>query len=250
MRPTLSALLPGLLLGLAATAAQASGGFYEINEACRSVGCFPGDNPATETVEITSAATTAGIHSFRLSGRLVNFNGATPTIRISTDSVTLDLQGHQIFCESGVGCSQEGGSGVLVEANRKATIRNGVITQFHSGIRGESGAVVTVESMQLTNMSNDGVRLQYGVIRDSRFDSNASGILSFAGQSLLIENNIFVDARPVSVTARQLPLLGVLATSACRGNVIAANNRSTNLNLGSCTEIGSNLCGSARCGLN
>lgn len=250
MLRTRSALLPGLLLGLFATATQAAGGFYEINEACRSVGCFPGDDPATETVEITSAATTAGIHSFRLSGRLVNFNGATPTIRISADSVTLDLQGHQIFCEPGAGCSQNGGSGVLVEADRRATIRNGAISQFHAGIRGEPGAVVTVENMQLTGMSSDGVRLQFGAVSDSRFDSNNAGILSYTGQSVLIENNVFVDVRPSSVTARQIPLLGVAAGSACRGNVIAANNRSTNLNLGSCTEIGSNLCGSARCGLN
>ncbi len=249
MRQTIRTLLPSLLLGLAAASAHAGGGFYEINEACRAVGCFPGDDPATETVEITNAATASGIHSFRLSGRLVNFTGATPTIRISTDNVTLDLQGHQIFCEAGVGCSQDGGSGVLVEANRKATIRNGVVTQFHSGIRGELGAVVTIENMQLTNQTNDGARLQFGAVRDSRFDSNTAGILSYTGQSVLIENNVFVDPRS-SPPTRQLPVGGVTSGSACRGNVVAANNRSTNINLGTCTEIGSNLCGSARCGLN
>jgi hypothetical protein len=42
----------------------------------------------------------------------------------------------------------------------------------------------------------------------------------------------------------------VQSNNACRGNLVAANNRSANINLGNCTEIGSNLCGSARCGLN
>lgn len=249
MRRTLSVLLPGLLLGFSALSAHASGGFFEINEACRSVGCFPGDDPATSTIEITSSATFNGVHSFRLSGRLVH-EGGTPAIHILADNITLDLQGHEIFCESGTGCSGTGSDGVLVDPNLRATIRNGSITQFSFGIRGSAGAVISVESLQFRNMSAAAAQVPFGVIRDSSFISNNIGVIGFNPGAVLIENNVFVDPRPSSVTERQFPTAGVLGNNACRGNLVAANNRSANINLGNCTEIGSNLCGSARCGLN
>lgn len=247
MRPTLSALLPGLLLGLAAAAAQASGGFYEINEACRSVGCFPGDNPATPTIEITDAAVQSGVTSFRLTGRLVNVTGAIPAISITAAgrSIELDLQGHEIYCETDTPCSASGGHGVRVLPAAFANVRihNGSITRFHKGILAGDSVYLSADNLRINSSAEDGIEMRRGVVRNSSFVNNRYGI--WARQSALIEGNVFSDQRS---PAAQQPLFNSAGASlACSGNMVDTGNAV--LNIGACVEIGPNLCGSQRCGL-
>jgi hypothetical protein len=207
MRRTAFLLLPGLLLGLLSLPAAATGGFYEINEACRSIGCFPGDNPATPTIEITDAAVQSGITSFRLTSRLVNDQGASPAILITAAgrNIDLDLQGHEIYCETDVPCSQTGGFGVLISPAAFANVRihNGSITRFHRGIRAASNVYLSASDLRISSSAEDGIDLFRGVVRNSSLVNNRYGI--WVREAALIEGNMFSDQRSPGL---QQPLFG------------------------------------------
>ncbi len=245
MRRTLSVLLPGLLLGFSALSAHAAGGFYEINDACKAIGCFPGDNPATPTIEITNETIAGGITSFRLTGRLLNTIGNSAGIQISASQpVSIDLQGHQIVCTLETPCTSDTASiGILLTGAAQARVHDGSISNFRDGIRAEGGTVLIAENLLFSGISDDGIQMGRGVVRNSRFVNTRYGIFA-ASQPVLVEGNSFYDTRP---TPTQQPLIGAqIVNSACSGNMIAAGNPILNLN--NCIELGPNLCGSQRCG--
>ncbi|MCG6117578.1 MAG: hypothetical protein MEQ07_05205 [Aquimonas sp.] len=237
-------LLPGLLLGLVSAPAFATGGFYEINDACKAIGCFPGDNPATPTIEITNETVNSGIASFRLSGSLTNTVGNTASILVETNQeVSIDLQGHQILCTLETPCQSGNSAGVQINGFGKVRIHNGSISNFRDGIRADNNSFLIAEHLTISGATDDGIQMGRGVVRNSQFVNTRYGIFATT-RSILIEGNSFHDTRP---TPTQQPLIGAqIANSGCSGNVIAAGN--SILNLSNCIELGPNLCGSQRCG--
>ena len=101
----------GLLLILLASSIHAGDGVLEINTACRSSGCFAGDDPGG-VIEITQPG------SYRLTSNL-EVNQHTTAIRIPGDDVNLDLNGFAI--RGPVSCA-----GLPVSSCSSTGIGNGV----------------------------------------------------------------------------------------------------------------------------
>lgn len=225
------------------TAVASAQGVFEINAACLDSGCFSGDNPATETVEITNDSST-----FRLTSDLTFNTNTVPAILIDpTDvqgAVTIDLNGYTI---SFSGIAAFGDNAIEIEGNNTiVTIKNGSITRFNDGIVANGGSTVVVEDMVFRIMRDDAIQASSGIIRNNVFDANEFAINStnpggsVLSDRLYVESNLFLDD-----TAGQDPAFGFANTNYCKDNVVAY--ASSQSNFGSCTLSGINLCDSAPC---
>ncbi|MFO1494896.1 MAG: right-handed parallel beta-helix repeat-containing protein [Lysobacterales bacterium] len=135
-----------LALSFGCSSGYSADGVLELNQACASVGCFPGD-VAGLPIEITYSG------SYRLTSNLSA--PSTDGIRISANAVELDLGG---FTISGpVSCSGSplvcvpasyGPGGIVVTPTTAGVVvRNGQIQGFGGGIfSGQSGLIESVTS--------------------------------------------------------------------------------------------------------
>jgi hypothetical protein len=119
----LAAAIAAFLSAAEQAKAQAADGVLEIDAACVSQGCFPGDTPGWP-VQIASRG------SYRLTSNLTLYSRAVSAIWISSDRVTLDLNGFGIeYCPGGSFC-QIGASaaGIFGSTRRGVVVRDGSIT--------------------------------------------------------------------------------------------------------------------------
>lgn len=149
----------GSLLILVAGSIHAGDGVLEINAACRSAGCFPGDDPGAP-IQITEPG------SYILTSNLsVNVN--TTAILIQTDDVTLDLNGFTI-------------SGPVSCSGFPATCtRSGIGT----GIDGQSQGNITIRNGTVRGMGNRGIILDSGRVVDVIVKENSATGLSLSGSA-------------------------------------------------------------------
>jgi hypothetical protein len=232
-----------VICNLIITIAMANPGNYQINQACLAVGCFSGDDPNTDTVEITKSSGT-----FVLTSDIhwQNSNNGNPAIRVSSVSndsmITIDLNGFKIYHSQTASNITDG---IEVEgANSIVTIRNGKISGFYDGIVSANGSSLVVENMVFRIMRDDAIVANSGTIRNNVFDSNnygifATGTLTGDSESILIDSNIFMGT-----TGIHEPTASVSNTSLCSNNVIEFT--STN-QLGTCSFTGFNLCNGSSC---
>ena len=176
----------GLLLILLASSIHAGDGLLEINTACRSSGCFAGDDPGS-FIEITEPS------SYILTSNLsVNVN--TTAILIQTDDVTLDLNGFTISgpvsCSGfPATCTQSGiGIGIDGQGQENITIRNGTVRGMgNRGVIIGSGRVVDVT---VTENSETGLSLGSSTSQASRIRAVQNGFNGIAGGHINASNSI------------------------------------------------------------
>lgn len=176
----------GSLLILVAGSIHAGDGVLEINVACRSAGCFPGDASGAP-IQITEPG------SYILTSNLsVNVN--TTAILIQTDDVTLDLNGFTISgpvsCSGfPATCTQSGfGIGIDGQGHENITIRNGTVRGMgNRGIVIGSGRVVDVTVME---NSETGLSLGSSTSQGTRIRAVQNGFDGIAGGHINASNSI------------------------------------------------------------
>ncbi len=241
--------IAGALSALLWTGGLHAQAVYEINQACLDVGCFAGDDPNTDTVEISHSAGT-----FRLTSDLV-IPGAEQRSAITVDNVnnssliTIDLNGYSIR-HSGI--AQAGSNGIVINGNNSiVTVRNGSMVALYDAISVDlsSTATVVVHDMLFRIMRNDAIQAPMGVIRNNVFDANEYGVyaLNVAGTNshdrVLLSDNLFIDD-----TGEQDAVFGMTDSNLCSNNVVGYDG--TDNDLGGCTLTGLNLCGNTTCASN
>jgi hypothetical protein len=135
LRTLLLLFLLLLLTGTVGSTAWAREGRLEINQACVSSGCFPGDS-AGFPVTVTS---TTGVTSIVLTGDLEVTDPSQTAISLVVEHATLDLNGFTIA--GPVTCTGSGstrtcdpGAGVaVISFADRVTVRNGAVTGFGGG---------------------------------------------------------------------------------------------------------------------
>lgn len=178
------AIALGCVLGLTAAAAHASDGRLEISDACAATGCFAGDVPGLP-VSITQPG------SYVLTSNLTA--SSTGAITTSALGVDLDLNGFSVIgpgsCTASLGgdgklvavtCTGTSGTGI----SGVASIRNGTVRGFATGIIPPASTPMRVERMTVRETSGAGIagegrRL---IVLDSVFSTNADEGIS--GQSI------------------------------------------------------------------
>ncbi len=241
-------MITGLLL-LASLNVWAKPGQYQINQACLSVGCFAGDNPATDTVEITQSAGT-----FILTSNLtVDSNGAPAILvdnSLGASSVVIDLNGFRIH-HSGIADTNTHGIQVLGQ-NSMVTIKNGQISAFQDGVQALEGAGLLVQNMTFRINRDDGISLTRGRIENSVFHANEYGVFAVTGpggagleelsKKVMLVANLFSD-----VTVDQRSTAGFSSDGYCKDNVVTIQDPNQ---FGQCTLVGENRCDGALCSVN
>lgn len=222
--------------------AYASPGQYQINAACQSVGCFPGDNPATETVEITQESGT-----FVLTGSLSTSQLGVPLIAVDNvnnrSNIIIDLNGFALR-HNGVANADTNGIEISGQ-NAIVTVRNGKIAAFHDNIHVNDGGTLIAENLILRIARDDAIQASIGAIRHNVFDANNYAIHaptsgSFSHDRLRIDENLFIDD-----TATQDVAFSLGSSNYCRDNVIGYAEPSDQF--GTCVLVGSNLCDDTLC---
>jgi hypothetical protein len=245
------------LLGLTpASPAGAVDGVREINQACVTVGCFPGDAPGFP-VRIDADG------SYRLTSNLQVPDENTTAIDVLADNVNIDLNGFAILgvtvCTGNpVSCAPVG-SGDGITSLGSGIIRNGTIRGMgRSGIVSANGGVVEriiavsnrfagieglnliVRNSQARRNGNSGISVSAGsTVINCQLSGNSRGIVS-TGTTMVWENLVFandgfgLDLHPESVYGN---------------NVMRSNNQPPNpanqVNGG--TQLGPNHCHGAPC---
>lgn len=213
---------------LAPLSARAVDGVIEINADCALFGCFSGDS-AGYPVTITFPG------SFRLTSDLTTGSVNTTFIQVSSDSVSIDLNGFSlagpVTCSgSSLSCSGSGtGDGIDANGRENIVIRNGTIAGMgDNGIRVCRGA--RLENLTVAENGDLGIdaqcpgsRLSNLVVRENADNGVSLGF----GSSYLTDSTIFNNGAQ-----------GVFG-GFC-GNVLMSGNASN-----SCTAIAPNRCGTA-----
>jgi parallel beta-helix repeat protein len=205
-----------IVLSLALGApALAVDGVREINAVCaENTGCFAGDT-AGYPVTITSPG------SYRLTGNLIFSNANTDAIVVSSEGVSVDLNGFTIsgITQCGPGpCSNTGsGRGVTTssDAIRSLAVRNGTIS--HMGNAGvNAGAFAHVENVTVVSNGSWGIRVLTGsqVLRCVASLNGGSGIIGASG-SLIADNTVWL-------TLGALPGIDLGGDGVVRGNSVTA----------------------------
>jgi hypothetical protein len=188
-------LLTGALLVLAAPAAGVDG-VLEISQACVADGCFPGDGPGFP-VRIANPG------SYRLTSNLQLPDENTTGIDVSTDHVTIDLNGFEIagvtICTgvgSGLSCNPTGlGDGVTSLAETNTTVRNGTIRgmgRYGVGLfalpdgQARPERAGTVEHVRVVSNGSDGIHFT-----SSGFLVRASWSMRNGGAGINASSNLF-----------------------------------------------------------
>lgn len=215
-----------LLLALLAGTVHAGNGVLEINVACRSAGCFPGDASGAP-IQITKPG------SYILTSNLsVNVN--TTAILIQVDDVTLDLNGFTISgpvsCtdDRPTNCNQSGiGIGVDAGSQTNVTIRNGVVRGMGSAGVATNGRGARITDLTVSENAGDGLLLSgSGALAQgvSATLNGASGIVS-GGAATVMDSHAIANA--------EFGMTGVN----CSNSVMTANEFGSN-----CVAILPNRC--------
>ena len=216
-----------LLLLLACGSATAADGTYEINAACVFEGCFPGDDPLTQTIEIAESG------HYRLTSSILVSEGHGVVFLQGAGGI-LDLNGYEIRCNDSSPCNSL--NGVQLDAGAfPVTVRHGLIAGFRDCVH-QDGGHLTVDQMDLRFCADDGVQILRGTVRNTTFVNNTYGIYTLGSTRII--DNFFVGSN-----ASQDPGL-FNSESACSGNVVSSGNDN---DLDACVFLGENLCGSSLC---
>ncbi|MDT8450581.1 MAG: right-handed parallel beta-helix repeat-containing protein [Wenzhouxiangellaceae bacterium] len=216
----------GPFLILVAGSIHAGGGVLEINVACRSAGCFPGDASGAP-IQITEPG------SYILTSDLsVNVN--TTAILIQTDDVTLDLNGFTISgpvsCtdDRPTNCNQSGiGIGIDAGGQTNVTIRNGVVRGMGSAGVVANGRGARITDLTVSENAGDGLLLSgSGALARgvSATLNGASGIVS-GGAATVMDSHAISNA--------EFGMTGLV----CSNSAMTANEFGSN-----CVAILPNLC--------
>jgi hypothetical protein len=200
MRKTLqiaSLLVGAALLGSVAMPAWAVDGVILIDQnKAMAGGVTPGDAPGFP-VTISQSG------SYRLASNLTVPDDVTDGIVVQADSVTLDLNGFSIrgprtcsgspttACTGPVGPFPTGIKVFDARGARGATVRNGSITGFFTGVEIESGAFARsalVEELHVYSNSSIGIRADYSVVR--RCTATNNGLHGIQADGSVLENNV------------------------------------------------------------
>ena len=179
-------LVIALALWSALGLAHAVDGVFEINDDCAQVGCFAGD-----TVGYPVSIGQSG--SYRLTGNLIVPDLDTTAIQVTSDNVSIDLNGFEIRgplpCTVGpVTCPPPGLGAGISSGAANLTVANGhIIGMGGDGILAGDGAVLS----NLTVIGNAGNGAVVGVggrvlgctIRDNGGEGVSSG-----DEGLVVEN--------------------------------------------------------------
>jgi hypothetical protein len=178
-RTKLKTGLLGLALLLAAGPGLAVDGVLEINASCASQGCFPGDDPAFP-VQITNPG------SYRLTGNLILSSKNISAVSITSDQVTLDLNGFTVdYCPTGGLCAFGPATAISATSHKGVTVRNGTILRAGgTGVSVGSGGLL--ENLYV-GLSDRGVSAGEGsrVVRVTAEDNADHGITVGTGSIVL-----------------------------------------------------------------
>jgi len=213
---------------LAPFSAHAVDGVIEINADCATFGCFSGDS-AGYPVTITSPG------SYRLTSDLTTTSVNTTLIVVSSNSVSIDLNGFAlrgpVTCSGAtLSCSGSGtGDGIDANNDENIVIRNGTITGMgDNGIRVCRGA--RLENLTVAENGDRGIealcpgaRLRDLVVREN----GGNGVSLGLGASYLTDSTVYNNESQ-----------GVFG-GYC-GNVLMSGNASN-----SCVAIAPNRCSTA-----
>jgi len=138
-------------------------GVFEINQACASFGCVPGDT-SSFPVTITESG------SYRLTSNLSTNDKNMTLIQVNADNVSIDLNGFSLLgpvtCSGLPASCTPGGTGVGIDAGLHTAImvRNGVIKGLGSdGVRVGSNSVL--EQLVLTSNAGSGLFFTGGLLQ-------------------------------------------------------------------------------------
>lgn len=249
----ISLIVAGLLC---ATDAIASGGVIEINSQAASVGGItPGDGPGYP-VTISRGG------SYRLTGDLITSNRAVLLVDISSDRVTLDLNGFTVgTCVTGIVCGSGTAHGIQAFV-ADAKIHNGVVAGAGGnciatgsravlrdlrvlGCRGSgisTGADSRISHVTVANVVGFGVSMGRGaMLKDSMIAGSDSAAVSVGFNSWIIGNVIRGNDGAISPGGG-----GIWTTGGYRGNLITENDGVNEVQpiAGAVRNMGQNICGS------
>jgi len=228
-----------------ATPALAVDGVLEINDTCAlNGGCFPGDLMGYP-VTITSPG------SFRLTGNLTVTDPLTDAIKVSSDGVSVDLNG---FVITGPGSGFPRG---VDSTNDNVKVSNGTIQSMYNAVQ-LIGEGAHVEGMSLVDNLNTGLFVGNGaLVTGNTISGNGhSGVM--AGTSCVLTRNAVRNNGLYGISAASGSVVventlsgntewGLQFNSAYSGygnNVLTENNGgSANVQLNIGTELSTNICG-------
>jgi hypothetical protein len=217
------AMLGVFALAVAAPA-LASDGLIEINQtAVNAGGITPGDG-------IGFPATLSLPGSYLLTGNLTLPSEHSTGIEITTDGVTLDLNGFSIngptICINGGSCAPVGTGDGIYSAAKDVTIRNGKVRGAgHYGVFLDSGSGARASVIERVEASNNGstgiIGAAYGRIRGCVAYNNGGSGIGAGLQSVVLENTVsFNGLDGVAMGSQTTQAGGVV-----RGNSSFANGR-------------------------
>lgn len=169
-----------LSLCLHSVIVEATDGVVEINAACASAGCFPGDAIGYPVV-ITQSG------SYRLTSNLAVVNPSLFVLDVRADDVTIDLNGFSILgpqtCQPG-NCQSTGPGHAIASFNvnpipRNTVVRNGSISGF-SGCIVLASERMHIEGLAVSQCTLAGIQ----VGDDSLVLSNRVAMTAFSGLNM------------------------------------------------------------------
>ena len=253
-------LFVAVLLSSVVAADALAAGEREINQACASVGCFPGDSPGFPVTISEPGA-------YRLTSSMLLSTANDTGIRVLSDHVTLDLGGFRI---RGTGGTASGfgfiGYGIAGGTAQNVTVRNGMIIRTGSdGIwLGDDARVenVTVDQPRrdgivvgdrtlvhhsvVTQYADDGISAG----EQARIDANVVTGTSSSDIGIIVREGSFVTRNVSTVNGGVgLAVLGNVAPVVYSQNVFRFNNGLDSnpqvfVSTGPAFEISPNVCGS------
>ena len=202
--------------------------------AALTFGTFNAAAEVTECIEITSVPTiisSGGVYCLKQNlGTSLNFG---PAISIEANNVTIEMNGFRLGGLSAGLNSQA--SGIVVQARRNVTIRNGTIRGFQTGVRiigsfsQSSGHLI--EKLLIEQSRSNGIRASGldMIMRDNRIyttgpsgvNDAAIGIWVDSGANVIVENNVIAGVEETSKAT------GIIVQSS--GDVEVSRNRLSRL---------------------
>ena len=262
--PLLTAAVTAAFMGAPALAQNTKGGgtsssagVIVIDQArAEAGGITPGDAPGFPV-------TLSQPGNYRLMGNLTVADPNVQAIEVTTNNVTLDLNGFLI--QGPVTCSTAGtpatmacqptgtyGSGVYAGSNTFTTIRNGKVRGFANGV--VAGYVGTVEAIDVTQASNIGIVAGYSsqVVGNKVTYAKVAGIS--ASNGAVRENSVYwagvgVQSGFGGLVDRNVIHWVTTGIAGQQGNAGASGNTisvATTM-LYQMTQMGPNLCNGALC---
>jgi hypothetical protein len=182
----------GLLIALWPLVAFSGDGKFEINQACVTLGCFPGD-PAGFPITITSPG------SYILTGNVTLSSAGTAAnaIEIRADDVSIDLDGFAIRCLRTIAppgpCKGQTGGGDAIEivSGRNIHIANGTVRDFpQHGINATAvSASYSLDAVRAINNGMNGIDSggSAQILRVFATDNGQNGLLLRSGGAIVLD---------------------------------------------------------------